>query len=60
MIDDQVIGIQTLELCVGFGILQKVEQKLGRLLGPTTLGCSVNLCLKLQQNKKGSDPAVVA
>jgi hypothetical protein len=46
VVDDQVVGVQTLELGVGLCVLQQVEQKLCGLLRPTTLSCSVDLGLK--------------
>ena len=45
MVNDQVVGIQSLELCVGLSVLQEVEKELCRLLGPTTLGSTVDLSL---------------
>ena len=48
MIDDEVIGVQSLEFGVGLCVLQKVEQKLCGLLGPTTLIGSENLSLKIK------------
>ena len=46
MIDDQVIGIETLEFGVRLRVLQEVEQKLCGFLGPTTLSCAMDLSLK--------------
>ena len=45
MVDDQVVGVEALVLGVGLCVLEEVEQELGRLLGPTTLGGAVNLGL---------------
>merc|ERR1719458_957259 len=45
VVNDQMISIQTFVLSVRFGILQHMEQEFGRLLGPTSLRCSVDLCL---------------
>lgn len=38
MVNDQTVNIQTLVVSVRFGVAQQLEQELGRLLGPTTLG----------------------
>lgn len=34
VLDDQIAGIQTLGVCVGFGVLEETEEELGRLDGP--------------------------
>ena len=49
MIDDEVIGVQSLEFGVGLCVLQKVEQKLCGLFGPTTLIGSENLSLMVRK-----------
>ena len=46
MIDDQVVGVKALVLGIGLCVLEEVEEELGRLLGPATLGGAVNLGLK--------------
>ena len=46
MVNDEVVRIETLELGVGLSVLQEVEKELGRLLGPATLGGTVDLSLK--------------
>ncbi len=38
VLNDQVIGIQALEFSITFSILQELEQKLGTLLRPPSLG----------------------
>ncbi len=45
VIDDQVVGVQSLVLSVALGVLQQVQEELGRLLGPATLGGPVDLGL---------------
>ena len=45
VVHDQVVGVQTLVFGVGLGILQQMQQELGALLGPTTLGSLVSLGL---------------
>ena len=37
VLDDQVAGVQTLGVGVGLGVLEEVEEELGRLLGPAGL-----------------------
>jgi hypothetical protein len=50
VIDNEVIRVQSLEFGVGLCVLQKVEQKLCGLLGPTTLVSAENLGLKVNRN----------
>lgn len=38
VLDDQVAGVETLGISVGLGVLQKAEQVLGRLDGPSSAG----------------------
>jgi hypothetical protein len=38
VLDDQVAGVQSLGVGVGLGVLQKAEQELSRLDGPSCLG----------------------
>ena len=45
VVDDEVVGVEALVLGVGLRVLQEVEEELGGLLGPATLGGSVNLSL---------------
>ena len=45
VVNHQMISIETLVLSIGFSILQEVKQELGRLDGPPTLRCTVNLSL---------------
>jgi len=46
VVDDQVVGVKTLEFGVRLCVLEEVEKELGRLLGPATLSGTVNLSLK--------------
>ena len=50
MVDDQVVGVQALVFRVRLGVLEEVEQELGRLLWPATLGGAVDLGLQRQSN----------
>ena len=50
MVDDQVVRIQSLVLCVRLGVLEEVEQELGRLLGPPSLRGAVDLGLRRSRN----------
>ena len=45
MVNDEVVDVESLVLSVALGILQKVEEELGRLLGPATLAGAVDLGL---------------
>ena len=36
VIDDEVAGVETFCVCVGFRVLQETEQELGRLDGPSS------------------------
>lgn len=36
MIDNESVDIQAFVVSVGFGVLQQLEKKVGRLLGPAT------------------------
>ena len=45
VVNNQVVGIQPLVLSVRLCVLQEVKQELGRLDGPPTLRCTVNLSL---------------
>jgi len=38
VLDDQVAGIKTLGICVGFGVLEESEEELGRLDWPSCAG----------------------
>lgn len=38
VVNDQVINIETLKISIGLCILQQLQQKFSRLLGPTSLG----------------------
>lgn len=38
VVDDQTVNIQSLVVSVGFGVLQKLQKEICRLLWPTTLG----------------------
>ena len=49
-----MIGIQALVLGIGFRVLQQMKQELGGLLGPTTLGGSVNLSLEKKDEQSYS------
>lgn len=40
VVDDQTVNIQTLVVSVRLGVAQQLEQELGGLLGPTSLGGS--------------------
>ena len=46
MVNDEVVDVESLVLSVALGILQKVEEELGRLLGPATLAGAVDLGLR--------------
>jgi hypothetical protein len=46
VVDDQVVGIQALELSIGLCVLQEVEEELCRLLRPTANGGSVDFGLQ--------------
>ena len=46
MVDDQVVDVQSLVLGVALGVLEEVQEELGRLLGPATLAGAVDLGLK--------------
>ena len=48
VLDDQVVGVQSLVLGVGLRVLQKVEKELAGLGRPAALGGAVNLGLKQQ------------
>jgi hypothetical protein len=50
VVDDQVIGIQALELSIGLCVLQEVEEELGRLLRPTANGGSVDFGLQTSEH----------
>merc|ERR1719411_303049 len=50
MIDDQMIGIQTLVFGIGFGVFQQVQQEFGGFLRPSTLGSSMNFGLGMTTN----------
>jgi len=43
VLNDQVVGVKTLVLSVALGILEHVEQELGRLHGPPALSGSMDL-----------------
>ena len=45
VVNDEVVDVESLVLSVALGILQKVEEELGRLLGPATLAGAVDLGL---------------
>lgn len=45
--DEEHVGVETLELGVGLGVLEQVEQELARLLGPPGLPNLVTLVLGL-------------
>lgn len=38
VVDDQPVNVQSPVVGVGFGVLQQLQQELGRLLGPTANG----------------------
>jgi len=38
VLDDQVAGIKTLSVCVGFGVLEETQKELGRLDWPSGAG----------------------
>ena len=46
VVNDKVVGVQTLVLSVALGVLQELEQELSRLERPSALGGSVNLKCK--------------
>ena len=45
MVDDEVVSVEALVLGIRLSVLEEVEQKLGRLLGPATLRGAVHLGL---------------
>lgn len=50
VLDDQVAGVETLGVGVGLGVLQELEQELGRLDGPPGAGDTPLLaCLSYRQ-----------
>ena len=49
VVDDEVVGVEALVLGVGLRVLEEVEQELGGLLGPATLGGAVDLGLKRKE-----------
>merc|ERR1719411_2506663 len=50
VVDDQMIGIQTLIFGIGFGVFQQVQQEFGGFLRPSTLGSSMNFGLGMTTN----------
>jgi len=60
VVNNQMVSVESLILGIGFGVLQKMKQELGRLLGPTTLRCTVNFSLGMttdttHESSKGND-----
>ncbi len=51
VVDDQVVGVKTLVLCVALGVLEQMQQELCRLLGPATLRGAVHLGLLIKETK---------
>lgn len=47
MLNNKPVDVQTLEVSVALGVSQKLEQKLGTLLGPASLGSAPCLALGL-------------
>jgi len=45
VLDNEIAGIQTLCVCVRFGVLEETEKEFGRFDGPTTLGGTESLNL---------------
>ena len=56
VINDQVVGIETFVLGIGFRILQQVEQEFGRLHGPTALRSTMDLGLSVSTNTTHEPP----
>ena len=50
MVDDEVVSVEALVLGIRLRVLEEVEQKLGRLLGPATLRGAVHLGLSEEAN----------
>ena len=46
VLDHQVVGVEALEVGVALGVAEQVQQELGALLGPATLGGAVDLGLQ--------------
>jgi hypothetical protein len=38
VLDDQLRGVESLDICIGFGVLEESEEVLGRLHGPASPG----------------------
>jgi hypothetical protein len=60
VLDDQVVGVQSLVLGVGLCVLQQVEKELARLGRPAALGGAVNLGLSVSaytshESSEGND-----
>ena len=60
MVDDEVVSVEALVLGIRLRVLEEVEQKLGRLLGPATLRGAVHLGLSEEPKDGISDLAMKA
>ena len=49
VLDDQVIGVQTLVLGIALSVLEELEKELGGLDWPATLASAVDLSLQRRQ-----------